>query len=323
MKRNIFFISAAFLIFFSGAASAFGDFKSLNEALPAHSSELDIVRHIGYALKYDEQFEQADWVIYELTAGHLNGNVPRRDNFRPDTAVKTGSSKPEDYRGSGYDRGHLAPAGDMKWSSKAMSESFFMSNMSPQKHEFNAGIWEQLESQVREWAKENGEVYVVTGPVLKENLPRIGIDRVAVPEYYYKIILDYKQPEYKAIAFVMPNRAAEYPLQNYVVTIDSVQLITGIDFFPALPDSMERTLESTVQPALWHLGGAVLAAGSLTPEKSNKAEVSNKGKEKIKMELHPALILVIIAVSLLAVGVALWLFLHMTREMLRHFRKRK
>lgn len=323
MNRNIPSICAALSIFFFFGESAFGEFKSLEEALPAHTSERDIVRHTGYTLKYDEQFEQADWVIYVLTAGHLNGNAPRRDEFRPDPAVKTGSANPKDYRGSGYDRGHLAPAGDMKWSAKAMSESFYMSNMSPQKHEFNSGIWENLESQAREWARENGEVYVVTGPVLKVNLPRIGMNRVAVPEYYYKIILDYKQPESKAIAFIIPNRAAAFPLQNYVVTVDSVEHLTGIDFFPALPDSLEQALESTVQPALWRLGGAVLAAAGQTPEKSNKLAASNSGKEKTKEELQPVLVLVIIAVSLLAAAVALWLFVQMIREMLRHFRRRK
>lgn len=323
MKRNIPSICGALSIFFFFGGSSFGEFKSLEEALPAHTSERDIVRHTGYTLNYDEQFEQADWVIYVLTAGHLKGDAPRRDEFRQDPAVKTGSANPKDYRGSGYDRGHLAPAGDMKWSPKAMSESFYMSNMSPQKHEFNSGIWENLESQVREWARENGEVYVVTGPVLKVNLPRIGINRVAVPKYYYKIILDYKQPEYKAIAFIIPNRAAAFPLQNYVVTVDSVEHLTGIDFFPALPDSLEQALESTVQPALWHLGGAVLAAAGQTPEKSNKPAAANSGKEKTKEELQPVLVLAIIAVSLLAVAVALWLFVQMIKEMLRQFRKMK
>jgi len=321
MTRNIPSYSAAVLIFFCIGGSAFGEFKSLEEALQAHTSERDIVRHTGYTLKYDEQFEQADWVIYVLTAGHLKGNVPRKGNFRPDPAVKTGSANPEDYLGSGYDRGHLAPAGDMKWSPKAMSESFYLSNMSPQKHEFNSGIWENLESQVREWARENGEVYVVTGPVLKVNLPRIGINRVAVPKYFYKVILDYKMPEYKAIAFVIPNQAVSSPLQTYVVAVDSVEHLTGIDFFPSLPDSLEDALESSVQPALWHLAGAIQVAANQTPAGSNNQPTPNSERARAKGDIQPILVILIIVVSLLAVAVALWLFLKMIKEMLRLFRK--
>lgn len=122
---------------------------TLKPAQPSHSSSNQIIKHVAYTLKYNEIYEQADWVIYLLTAEEVKGTILRSDNFRTDTKVKTGSASLTDYRGSGYDRGHLAPAGDMKWSKTAMSESFYMSNMSPQKPGFNRGIWRSLESLVR------------------------------------------------------------------------------------------------------------------------------------------------------------------------------
>ncbi|MFA6471815.1 MAG: DNA/RNA non-specific endonuclease [Candidatus Latescibacterota bacterium] len=320
MNRNMLFIYAAFsIIFFCG--SAFCEFKSVEEALPAHTDDRNIVRHTGYTLQYDDQYEQADWAVYILTAEHLKGTIPRTGNFRADPAVKTGSAVLDDYRKSGYDRGHMAPAADMKWSKKAMSESFYLSNMSPQKHEFNAGIWETLESKVREWGKENGEIAVVTGPVLKSDLPRIGNNRVAVPGYFYKVILDYKMPEYKAIAFVIPNQAVSSPLQAYVVAVDSVEHLTGIDFFPSLPDSLENVLESSVQPALWHLPGAVLAAANQTTAGLNTQAAQDSEKTKATGNIKPIYSLLIIMFFLIAVAVALWLFLKMMKEMLRQFKK--
>ncbi|GAH82191.1 unnamed protein product, partial [marine sediment metagenome] len=128
----------------------------------------DIIRHTAYTLKYKEKYEQAEWVLYKLTAERVKGSYKRTNDFRPDPMVKTGSATLSDYKGSGYDRGHLAPAGDMKWSTTAMSESFYMSNMSPQNPGFNRGIWKKLEGQVRTWATDNEEIYIVTGPVLSE-----------------------------------------------------------------------------------------------------------------------------------------------------------
>lgn len=161
--------------------------------------------------------------------------------------VRTGSAELSDYRGSGYDRGHLAPAADMKWSPTAMSESFYMSNMSPQRPRFNRGMWKRLEEKVRTWATESEEIYVVTGPVLSDNLPTIGANQVAVPEYYYKVILDFKEPELKGIGFILANQSSTQPLATYAVTIDSVEVVTGIDFFPAIEDSLEERIESSVQ----------------------------------------------------------------------------
>jgi len=200
----------------------------------------------------------------------------RTNKFRPDPAVRTGSAKPSDYAKSGYDKGHLCPAGDMACDSTAMSESFYMSNMSPQKPGFNRGIWKKLEEQVREWAVEDDVIYVVTGPILSGNLATIGKDKIAVPKYYYKVILDYEEPEFKGIGFVLPNKSSTKPLTQYAVTIDSVEHLTGIDFFAALPDSVERVVESHADINRWEgakrsinqgvLGYVLFYKGDFMPE---------------------------------------------------------
>lgn len=210
-----------------------------------------ITRHLGYSLLYDELHEQAKWVAYELTSAETHKVASRTNKFLPDPQVKTNTANSSDYLRSGYDKGHLAPAGDMSWSSTAMAESFYYSNISPQVPAFNRGIWKRLEALVRMWAIENNAVYVVTGPVLTNGLPTIGPDKVSVSKYFYKVILDYTGPDCNGIGFIMPNARSEYPLQNYAVTIDSVEKITGIDFFSALPDMQEKLIEKSLCIPCW------------------------------------------------------------------------
>lgn len=211
-----------------------------------------VIVHANYTLQYDERYEQADWVAYELTRKEAEGTVKRKDDFRSDPFVITGSADLSDYWHSGFDRGHLAPAGDMKFSPKAMDESFYMSNISPQHPGFNRGIWKELEEMVRKWAEEDGSLYVVSGPVLdKPYYPTIGKDKVAVPEYYYKVLLDDREPEIKGIGFVIPNKKCHDPVQDYAMSIDKVEKITGLDFFPKLPDTEEEDIESHVDLKLW------------------------------------------------------------------------
>ena len=219
--------------------------------IPRTTAKDAIIKHTGYTLSYNEEYEQANWVAYELTREETKKAVERSNKFKPDPLVKTGSARDEDYLSSGYDRGHLAPAADMSWSVKTMTESFYYSNMSPQEQAFNRGIWKKLEEQVRDWAVQNGDIYVVTGPVLVPGLKTIGPDKVAVPKAYYKVILDYSLPDIKGIAFVMPNEASDKPLQSFVVSIDTVEKLTGLDFFPLLPDAQENTIEKTVCLKCW------------------------------------------------------------------------
>lgn len=201
-----------------------------------------IIEHEYYTLNYNEQHEQADWVYYRLDADLINGGSARKDNFRPDPSVTTASATLSDYKASGYDRGHLAPAGDMK-TSVAMSESFYMSNMSPQAPSFNRGGWKNLEAMFRQWGYEH-EIYVVTGPIFKDNKGDIGDNHVTIPGYYYKIA--YCPVEEQMIAFVMPNEKLTKPIESYVVPTDYVEQMTGIDFFSQLEDGLEDKLEASV-----------------------------------------------------------------------------
>ena len=219
--------------------------------IPATNPNDIIITHTGYSLAYNEKYEQASWVAYTLTKEKTNQLFSRTDKFIPDPYVKSGTANNKDYSASGYDRGHLAPAADMGWSSTTMDESFYYSNMSPQVPGFNRGIWKKLEEQVRTWAIENDSIYVVTGPVLTGSLPSIGANKVAVPKYFYKVILDYTRPEIKGIGFIIQNTPSKEPLQHFAVTIDSVEKFCGIDFFPALPDEEETAIERKLCETCW------------------------------------------------------------------------
>ncbi len=214
-------------------------------------SDGEIVCHAGYILSYNEEHEQANWVAYELTKKETRGKFKRTNKFIADSSISTGSATSQDYKKSGYDQGHLAPAADMAWSKTAMKESFYYSNMSPQLPSFNRDIWKKLEEHVRDWAVDDKAVYVVTGPVLTEGLSTIGPNKVSVPKYYYKVILDYTLPEIKGIGFIMPNAGSKKPLKTYAVTIDSVEKFTGIDFFYRLPDDQEGVIEESMDTGAW------------------------------------------------------------------------
>ena len=221
--------------------------------IPAYRKTDEIVRHTAYTLDFSDKDKEAKWVAYRLTKDHVGGKEPRTNNFRADPEVPTGSATPQDYTRSGYDRGHLAPAGDMNWSEQTVSESFFMSNMTPQKPGFNRGIWKHLEDRIRKWAVEDDTLYVVTGPILREGLSTIGTDNVSVPEYFFKVVLDYTAKDKKAIGFVMRNESSKMPLGSFAVTVDSVETLTGIEFFPALPDSIGEKIEGKIELGKWGL----------------------------------------------------------------------
>jgi endonuclease G len=224
----------------------------LENYLPVSEKDI-VIEHQFYTLSYSEKDEQAKWVAYELSRDRVNSFIAERtDNFREDSKVESGSAKLSDYRGSGYDRGHLCPAGDMTFSRLAMSESFYMSNMSPQDKSFNRGVWKELEAQTRDWARSNKHIYVVTGPILGKRMARkIGDSRVSVPKAYYKVLLDLKEPEQKAIAFVIPNEKQTLPLDAFAMSIDDLEAMTSIDFFPSLPNQQENELESSFNPSRW------------------------------------------------------------------------
>lgn len=230
------------------------DVAAFKQLMPT-STTGEVILNPYYALSYSEKHEQAEWVAYKLTAERLNMPwVKRTDNFLPDPKVTRASATPNDYRNSGYDRGHLVPAADMAFSEEAMASTFLMSNISPQSRNFNKGIWRELEELTRDWAKKNEELYVVTGPVLAQT-PKgaIGENEVSVPAAYFKVLLDYTEPQIKGIGFILPNEVSYEPLFEYAVSIDEVERMTGLDFFPNLlsEDSEEQKIESDVNIDLW------------------------------------------------------------------------
>ncbi|TAE37321.1 MAG: DNA/RNA non-specific endonuclease [Runella slithyformis] len=220
--------------------------KTKDFYLPAVGSNDQIVRRSRYALRYREQYEQADWVAYRLTSDEAESYLSRAGNqFKADPLVRTGSATTQDYVRSGYDRGHLAPAGDFNLSAQEKGDTFYMSNISPQEPNFNRGIWNDLEQKFRDWARRDGELFVITGPVLKPNLETIGRDNeIAVPQQYYKIALCLTDKKPRMIGFLMNNERSNELLKTFVVSVDEIEKLTGIDFFARLPDALERQLES-------------------------------------------------------------------------------
>jgi endonuclease G len=164
------------------------------------------LHHLAYGFVYDETHEQAKWIAYCLTKSEAMGVLERSDNFKEDPLVHTGTA----------DRGHLAPAADMRWSIQCMEESFYYSNMSPQVPSFNRGIWKKLEEEVRDWAVKLDSILIVTGPVLSSDLSSIGMNKVSVPKYYFKAIVDLKGPNSKGIAFLLPNEGSKLPLMDFI-----------------------------------------------------------------------------------------------------------
>jgi endonuclease G len=221
----------------------------LEIGLPTVMPGDQLVWHSSMALAYAEKHEQARWVAHIILPDVTEGAIGRTNDFRVDSLVTTGSAVEADYflkqlqpdssytyDGFGFDRGHLAPSADFRWSAKALSESYLYSNMSPQLGDFNRGIWGDLEDKIREYIYQHpgSALYVVTGPVLHDDLPRIerGVNKVSIPNYYWKVVLD--RAQMKAIGFVLPNAPGTKPLELYAVDIDSVERLTGLSFFTAL-----------------------------------------------------------------------------------------
>lgn len=204
-----------------------------------------MIQHAFFSLSYNEKTEQADWVFHYITPHRLqNKVVSRTDNFRPDAMVSTGSATLKDYKGSGFDRGHLCPAGDMGFDSIAMSESFLMSNMCPQYPGFNRGIWNSLEQRIREWGLLFDTLFIFTGPVFYDTTYSfIGENDVAIPDAYYKVLLGKKDTVLHSIGFIIPNLDGLKNYLAYSVTVDKVEEVTVMDFFSVLDDNTEDILE--------------------------------------------------------------------------------
>lgn len=222
----------------------------LHQFFPAVADSSSMVYHKGFALSYNEATEQASWVGYMLTRDRVNGQHPRRGKFRSDAAVATGSADYFDYKNSGFSRGHLAPAGDMKWDPVAMDESFLFSNMSPQEESFNNGLWNHIENKVRAWANRFDTLFVFTGPVFTpDDTLAIGNNRVGVPSAYYKVV--FCPAMGKAIALIVPHRQAKAPWHSFATTVDAVEAATGIDFLHGITN--EEAIERDLCIECWNL----------------------------------------------------------------------
>jgi endonuclease G len=243
-KKYILGLILAPVLILSNSTSA--DNSDFNY-LPSNSGQ--IVSHKHYTLSYIEEHEQAEWVAYLLTQDELKGTTKRKDSFKIDPKVKTGSAHPSDYKKSGYDKGHLAPAADMRMDIESMSDSFYMSNMSPQHPRLNRGIWKKSEELTRDWVRKHGDMYIVSGPIFSDDMKKIGENQVSIPNSYYKIILDMNKK--RAIAFVFQNKKNEGDIFTYSCTIDEVEKKTSIDFFQELSDDIEDKIESKCSPYKW------------------------------------------------------------------------
>ena len=245
--------------------------------IAAPIADEQIVKHSAFISSYNPTHRQPNYVVHVIPKDILYGTQTRTNDFRKDPLIKQNSSDSVDYWYSGYDRGHMAASADFKWSKKALSESYFYSNIIPQNHKLNQSSWNRLEMQVREWAIDNDELIVVTGPILNASLPKIqqGSFKVSIPEYIYKIVLDYFPPTYKAIAFLYPNNDVPYELEKHVVSIDIIEKLTGIDFFPNLPDSLENILEAENDIFLFDKKYSThQKASQYTPENFGKGKIN-------------------------------------------------
>ena len=248
MKKNVLKRPHSFLWVWVFIFCFYGAGAVSDTLLPTNNKGLTI-KHTYYTLSYSSNDKQAEWVAYSLTPMLINGSQKRASKFKADPLI-TDPVGPSSYTKSGYDRGHLCPAADMKLSAVSMNESFYMSNMSPQAPSFNRGIWSKLEDKVRDWALQKNGVYVVTGPLLNKSCGLVARS-ITVPCAYYKIIFKQTKEGVEAIAFMLPNAGSSLPLKEFVISIDELEALTGIDFFAALPDKEEEKFESRVLTNNW------------------------------------------------------------------------
>ncbi|MBR4119896.1 MAG: DNA/RNA non-specific endonuclease [Bacteroidales bacterium] len=212
-----------------------------------------LVTNIGYTSSYNTSYGIPNWVAYEITRSEATSTeAERKDKFMPDPKVKGRSATNADYKGSGYDKGHMAPAADMKWSQIVMDQSFYFTNICPQAPGLNRGAWKNLEEDIRLWAIRDSALVVICGPLFTQEPVRyIPQTQVAIPDAYFKVVCSPYTPEPRGIAFIFPNAKASKHPREYVTTINSVEQITGMDFLSQLPDETENKIEETSNYTLW------------------------------------------------------------------------
>ena len=228
-----------------------GDEALLMQQVPKECAQ-QILRRVGYVVSYNPDNRIPNWVAWQLTESHTTGPYKRAGiGFQADSEAKGVQVTTFDYSRSGYDRGHMCPSGDNKWDKTAQEQSFLMTNICPQDHNLNVGDWNEMENQCRKWAKQYGQIYIVAGPILyRQKHKTIGTARVVVPEAFFKVVFCMVGTP-KAIGFIYKNVGGNRPKDYYVNTIDEVERITGIDFFSALPDDIEKKVEAESNLSDW------------------------------------------------------------------------
>lgn len=231
--------------------AAKGEYDGIGNVITAPATDEVLVEYKGMTVSFNPWHHIPNWVAWELTRGEVNGDEPRAERFACDESV-AGCPSPKDYLRSGYDRGHMAPAADMKWDTEAMEQSFYMTNICPQAKSLNTGAWKRLEEKCRLWAEIDSAIVIVCGPVITDKINKhIGDTRVAVPQRFFKVIASpYANPP-RGIGFIMPNGKVPGGLQTCAVPIDSVEALTGHDFFSSLPDEMENDIEKQCKFHYW------------------------------------------------------------------------
>lgn len=230
--------------------------KGIERPAPLTDRPELILERTSYTASYNRELRIPNWVAWELTPEKLVERESRTDKFLPDPDLPESEAvTTDDYKGSGWDRGHMCPAADNRWHWRAMQECFYLTNICPQNHNLNAGDWKELEEACRLWAQQEGRIYIVCGPILYDQKHKsIGPDRkrrITVPEAFFKVVLCTDSQPPKGIGFIYKNSSGNKPLDAYVNSIDDVERITGIDFFPALPDELEQKVEATYDLSLW------------------------------------------------------------------------
>ena len=231
-------------------AGEVADAASLEKVVAPYLEDSQYIKYPGFNVSFNNRHHEPNYVSWELTGEETKGRTPRFNTFAPDLNV-LGCARLEDYRGSGYDRGHMAPAGDMKWSQEAMEACFLLTNMCPQAKALNSGAWKTLEEKCRQWAVRDSALIIVCGPILTDKLTGTIGDGVTVPDRFFKVILaPYANPP-RAIGFIMPNGRVSGGMQQAAVSVDEVEAATGYDFFSALPDDIENQVEAECNFPLW------------------------------------------------------------------------
>ena len=236
--------------------------------IPLSQSPLDIAEHSAMIIGFNCDLKLAAWSFHVLSPDVLVGGVSRTNDFRKDSLIECGDGIEQDYfrrfpkedgtvtfENFGFDRGHLAPSADFRWSQKALSESYFYSNITPQAPGFNRESWAEVEDLMRRIMANNPRTYyIVTGPILDKNLPKVekGTNKLPIPAFHYKIIIDLTPDNQKGMAFLMPNKKCDMPPSAYVVSIDSIEKLTGLDFFSKLDQSIAASIESKSNFSLWN-----------------------------------------------------------------------